>query len=462
VTAAQAATADPLPRPAAAERIRAAFWFVEQGFRVLAVWSTHDDGRCRCGDPHDEVNGRKLDPKNIGKHPVTANGFHDATADADRIRTLLSAGSQPNYGLVLPEGCFALDVDGAAIARLAQREETLGGLPPTLGTRTANGRHVLLRWPASVPRPTGNLFKIVTRWGGNPGSGYVIGPRSVHRSGFVYRLDGDTFEIADLPEAWARAAGGLPANLVVTIPGDPEIGERHDWLRDTARHYAGTVRDPDALKAAVMAVNAKLTVPKSEAAVERAIGDVLKKFPADEEPPVPSGPEPAAWPSPPADAAYHGVLGEIAWAVAPYTEADPVGVLGTLLAMFGAACGDGRVLYQGSLQRTNLSILLVGETGFRGRKGTALDVVRSVFALAYPPLADLWLVGVASGEAITGHLGRHELEERVLLWSPSSGACSPSSTARARPSRPSCGTPGTASRSGTLVPGTSRSSPATT
>jgi hypothetical protein len=123
----------------------------------------------------------------------------------------------------------------------------------------------------------------------------------------------------------------------------------------------------------------------------------------------------ATWPEPPAEAAYHGVMGDIARAVAPFTEADPVGVLGTCLAMFGAACGGGRTLYQGSQQRTNLSILIVGGTGFSGRKGTALDVARRVFALAYPDLDGVWLVGVASGEAITGHLGRHESEERVLI-----------------------------------------------
>ena len=139
--------------------------------------------------------------------------------------------------------------------------------------------------------------------------------------------------------------------------------------------------------------------------------------------PVPATPQsrPTAesnWPDPPEDAAYHGVLGDISLAVAPYTEADPVGVLGTLLAMFGAACGDGRSLYQGSLQRTNLSVVLVGETGFRGRKGTALELGRGVFRLAYPSLAELWLVGVASGEAITGHFDRHPQEERVLIVEP--------------------------------------------
>ena len=89
--------------------------------------------------------------------------------------------------------------------------------------------------------------------------------------------------------------------------------------------------------------------------------------------------------------------------------------------MFGSACGEGHSLYQGSSQRSNLSILLVGETGFRGRKGTALDVARSVFRLSYPELDKLWLVGVASGEAITGHLSRHEDEERVLIVEPEFG-----------------------------------------
>ena len=133
-------------------------------------------------------------------------------------------------------------------------------------------------------------------------------------------------------------------------------------------------------------------------------------------------PEPATdWPEPMTEAAYHGVLGEIARAVAPLTEADPVAILGTLLVMFGASCGRNRRLFQGSMQQANLSVLLVGETGFRGRKGTALDIGRAVFRLAYPDLDELWLVGVASGEAITGHLGRKEPEVRVLIVEPEFG-----------------------------------------
>ena len=57
---------------------------------------------------------------------------------------------------------------------------------------------------------------------------------------------------------------------------------------------------------------------------------------------------------------------------------------------------------QGSRQATNLSVLLVGETGFAGRKGTSLDLARFVFDRAYADFEKLWLVGVASGEAIPG------------------------------------------------------------
>src|SRR5512146_407532 len=109
------------PRPSPEDRIRAALWFAERGFGVFTVWSANPDGSCRCpAGPRCEQ---------AGKHPITAHGFRDATLDPERIRTLLSAGSEPNYGLVCPEGVFALDVDGEGVAHLAELEGKLGPLP---------------------------------------------------------------------------------------------------------------------------------------------------------------------------------------------------------------------------------------------------------------------------------------------------------------------------------------------
>ena len=98
-------------RPSSEDRIRAALWFAERGFGVFSVWSTRIDGSCHC------PLGAACD--NAGKHPITRNGFKDATRDPERIRTLLSAGSAPNYGLVPPDDVFILDVDGAGVTRLA-------------------------------------------------------------------------------------------------------------------------------------------------------------------------------------------------------------------------------------------------------------------------------------------------------------------------------------------------------
>lgn len=209
------------PRPTVDDRIRAALWFATQGFRIFTVWSTTDAGVCRC------PKGVACD--NAGKHPVTPHGFKDATTDPDRIKTLLSAGSDPNYGMLCPEGVFALDVDGEGVAQLAELERIHGPLPPTLRTTTAHGEHVFLRWPEDLPRPLGTMFGYVTRWGSGPRAGYVIGPRSVHASGAVYS-PGGVFDIAELPEAWARkvvesAAPASSPNLI-TIQGGYVMPER--------------------------------------------------------------------------------------------------------------------------------------------------------------------------------------------------------------------------------------------
>lgn len=260
----------PSDRPTSADRIRAATWFAEHGFGVFSVWSAREDGSCRC------PKGRSCD--NAGKHPITPRGFHDATTDTEQIRKLLDIKSEPNYGLVCPDNVFALDVDGTDLERLADLETRLGPLPATLRTETANGVHIFLHWPEGRPRPQGKLFGFVTRFGD---TGYVIGPRSVHASGKTYVPSGTT-EIAEIPPSWVEASiQNGHARIKIGAEELPSVGNRHDWLRDRARFFAGVIREPSVLKAAVMAENARLPQPKTEEEVDRAIGEVLKRFPPD-------------------------------------------------------------------------------------------------------------------------------------------------------------------------------------
>lgn len=403
----------PKLRPTSDDRIKAAIWFAERGFGVFPCWSTTTSGRCRCPD-----GGSCSSP---GKHPITGNGFKDATTDPNRIRTFLSAGSDPNYGLLPPDGVFVWDVDTdeerATLARLA---ETNGPLPLTLRTLTGKGEHRFWQWPDGLPRPLHKMFGLVTRWGTGKMQGYVIGPRSVHASGTEYTPAGDSWEILTLPEAWAKAAiAGESDTVRIGGPVDAStvaVGGRHDFLRNKARLYAGTVRDPDALFAAVWAENEKLSQPKSVDEVKRAIGDALTKFPAD---PVEADRETGEvtvamgdgaslmtpkndaelFPPAPREFAFDGLLGTMVGEMEEGTDASRVAMLASLVAFCGALMPAWSYFH--GRQTTSPFIGLVGHSGI-GRKGTAMFRARDALtqALGTAVVNNVRLDGLASGEAL--------------------------------------------------------------
>lgn len=420
----------PKPRPSTGDRIKAALWFAEHGFGVFSVWSADPDGTCRCP--------LGLECSNAGKHPIPIKGFHDATTDPERIRTMLSAGSEPNYGLVCPDGVFALDVDGDGIANLISLEVKLGDLPPTLRTKTAHGEHVFLRWPTDLPRPIGQLWGFVTRWGAGANAGYVIGPRSVHASGFAYDLATSVVDIATLPDAWAQSVIAPPKSEVdgeyiipaggYQLPPQGYTGSRYDEiLKYIASRYMLGITPEESFAGVMAVINPLFGQPLTEAEARDRFDRAWKNTPQRLGPPVtavaveaiaaeqtaasmPVKPVVDEWPAPPHEAAYHGVLGDIVRAVTPMTEADPVAILGSLLAYAGACMGHGRSLYQGSTQTANLFIALVGDSS-TGRKGTASSIARDVMDVAYPDWTKLIVAGLGSGEGLIGHLKKMEQSE---------------------------------------------------
>ena len=130
-----------------------------------------------------------------------------------------------------------------------------------------------------------------------------------------------------------------------------------------------------------------------------------------------SKPEPVApgWPAPLAPAAFHGLAGVLVNAIAPNTEADPVALLGTPLAIFGTLAGDSWALHQGDWQHGNLFVALVGDTG-SGRKGTAFAAVSEAFTLADPDWRGILLPGLGSGEGLIVYLKEHESDPRALIF----------------------------------------------
>lgn len=108
----------------------------------------------------------------------------------------------------------------------------------------------------------------------------------------------------------------------------------------------------------------------------------------------------APWPAPPSDEVYHGLVGEIVRVLDPHTEADPVGVLVSLLAGFGNAIGSRpHLALDGKRHPLLFWPVLVGPTG-TGRKGTALANAGRIFQRALP----LWWGGregsLSTGEGV--------------------------------------------------------------
>jgi len=107
------------------------------------------------------------------------------------------------------------------------------------------------------------------------------------------------------------------------------------------------------------------------------------------------------WPDPPADAAYHGLAGEIVRAIEPHSEADPVALLVQLLVAFGSVIGRcAHFLAEADCHFTNLFAAFVGRTS-KGRKGSSWSQVRRFFQF----VDEDWVTsriagGLSSGEGL--------------------------------------------------------------
>jgi hypothetical protein len=106
-------------------------------------------------------------------------------------------------------------------------------------------------------------------------------------------------------------------------------------------------------------------------------------------------------PKPPRPAAFYGLAGEIASAVEPHTESDPVAILSQVLLLAGSAMGaTPRFRVEGDTHGTKLFVVLVGQTS-RGRKGTSLKQAEVPIRLADPAWADECKPsGLSSGEGV--------------------------------------------------------------
>ena len=160
------------------------------------------------------------------------NGFHDATTDAELIRSWWSSAPDANIGIAVPTGYTVVDVDprnngGLTLARLVVEK----GVPETRTAKTGRGDGGHHRWYSTngkeVPSTLGPGLD-VKRGGG----GYVLAPPSIHpETGEPYVWVDFTQPIAPMPE-WAYG---------LVDPGDGrQVDPFYDWANVANPNDPGT------------------------------------------------------------------------------------------------------------------------------------------------------------------------------------------------------------------------------
>ena len=412
------------PTPTISRLADSALKYTARGWRIIPL-HTFVDGVCTC-----ESSGCS----SPAKHPLTPNGVHGATTDRATIIMWWDEADIANVGIATGNGLLVLDIDAknGGLESLAQLEAQHGSLPitPTVATG-GGGKHYYFRLPDGMT--IGNRAGLAPGIDVRGDGGYVVAPPSLHASGQFYEWTvPEETELAEPPD-WllvmlgVRGANANPAMPVVAKtdgikltmqpstldlanhPGAGE-GERNAMLCKLIGVHLARGDDAEAIEPLALEWAERCSPPMDEDEVLRTLtslatkhqrttvsvaptdaGDELDAFPL---------PEPPQWPLLD-DAALYGVLGEIVRTLEPETEADPFGILLSLLVVFGNAVGRGpHFPIEGDHHHTNMFAVMVGDSS-RGRKGTSLGRTLSLFNSAdLDWLRDCHTTGLSSGEGL--------------------------------------------------------------
>jgi hypothetical protein len=192
-----------------------------------AIFPCHwvEDGKCSC--KNDKC-------KSPGKHPLTANGFHDATTDPATIKTWHEKYRLANWATRTGDtrdggsGLVVVDIDvksGGPATWEQLREEHSEPLQTVTVNTGGGGNHLFFKYPV------GQVIK--SRTGAWPGidiranGGYVIIPPSQTTGRYMFELSPADNEIEDLPDWILTQLDGHPKPGAVETPTikseDPEV-----------------------------------------------------------------------------------------------------------------------------------------------------------------------------------------------------------------------------------------------
>jgi hypothetical protein len=347
------------------------------------------------------------------------------------VATLAAAGQrrvavpEANIGVLTgtPSGVVVTDVDGA------EGEQSLDDLGlanvESLVSHTGRGRHLFFSHPGGTVR---SRVKVAPGLDVRGDGGYVVAPPSLHASGAKY-----AWANAETDAPWERNLSTLPMPLLSLLTNGHEGTDAHTLPVALATHqatldlvatkeripeghrnatltrHAGRLfargLSPDEVLPVLLDENGRCCTPPLEreevARIVRSIGSTHAVSVANRDAELDATTPVVSWPAPPDEAAFHGIAGELVQAIAPHTEAAPVGILTCLLVGIGNAIGRTTLVrIDGRPQALNLFAVLTGPTS-TGRKGTAWACAEEVLRVADPAwVASCSATGLSTGEGL--------------------------------------------------------------
>jgi len=177
----------------------AALAYAAAGIPVFPLHSPCDHG-CSCRNPTCD---------NVGKHPRTPRGLHDATVDMQQVTEWWQRWPDANIGIPTgaASGYVVLDVDprhggNSSFAKL----EKAHGRISTARSLTGSGgaHHWFRRGETEIRNSAGTIGDGLDLRGDG---GYVVAPPSVHLSGNPYRWIRRLEDGVDDQQDWLRTGG---------------------------------------------------------------------------------------------------------------------------------------------------------------------------------------------------------------------------------------------------------------
>lgn len=183
-------------------RLTAALDYISRGWWVFPLHypkiGMSGKATCSCG---------KSNCGSVGKHPITENGFKNASNDEAQIRQWWSQSTSANIGLVTgaKSGIVVIDidVDKGGMETFTELTDAYGQFPETVEVRTGGGgMHFYFQHPGwDFKNSSSRIGKGIDVRGDG---GYVVAPPSLHEKAKRYEwLNGaspDGSTLAEIPE----------------------------------------------------------------------------------------------------------------------------------------------------------------------------------------------------------------------------------------------------------------------